>query len=156
MGGGETASRPHDRIISFQTVGTYTIIYTRRINRSLRGPAHGFTVSLVSWSGNGFVSSSLTDIAGSGERPRLSSAPLFWRLKRVFVSADHCETPALPSALTRTYNRHTIYPNTMAVEIHIDKAARRSTSTARNAPTWTSCQTRPRNPTCRMTHQTTQ
>lgn len=47
---------------------------------------------------------------------------------------DHCETPALPSALMRTNNRHAMYPNTRLVEIHADKAARSRMSMLRNVP----------------------
>lgn len=89
---------------------------------------------LVVSSGVCFVSSVLTSTTESGERPRLSSASLFCRLKRCFVSADHCETPALPSAFMRTNNRQAIYPNTRLVEIHTDTAARSRVSMLRNAP----------------------
>ena len=115
-----------------QTFGTYTIIYTR-VGRSLWG-AHCPVVSPVVWSGSTLVSSSLVNGVDTGERPLPSSVSFFWRLKRPVVSADHCETPALPLALTRTNNRHTRYPSTILVEIQADKAVRRTTSMLKIVP----------------------
>jgi len=89
---------------------------------------------VAAWSGDTLVSSSLVDAADPGERPLLSSVPFFWRLKRLVVSADHCETPALPLALTRANNLHAIYPSTILVEIQADKAVRRTMSMLRNVP----------------------
>ena len=96
------------------------------------------------WSGDRFVSSFLTD---SGERPRLSSIS-FRLLKRFLVSVDHSETPALPSALTRTNNRHAMYPSTRLVEIHADKAARSTMSKPRNVPGRKICKPGPQKSIC--------
>lgn len=82
------------------------------------------------------MSSAWVRTADSSERPLLSLDSFLCRLKRRFVSADHWETPALPSALMRTNNRHAMYPNTRLVEIHTDKAARSRVSMLRNVPKW--------------------
>ena len=101
--------------------------------RPLAMGTHCPVVSLAVCSGNGLVSSSLVVAVVPGERPLLSSAS-FWRLKRFVVSADHCETPALPLALTRTNKRHTRYPSTIAVEIQADNAVRRTMSKLKIVP----------------------
>lgn len=133
----ETSYTPSHSLTNRRDHTYYAIIYTTR--RIIIGVHYGayscFTVSFVGWLADDLLSPSLNNVTDSDERPRLSSASaFFWRLKRLFVSADHCETPALPSTLTRMKNRHTIYPNTMLVEIHTDKAVRKRMRMLRNVP----------------------